>query len=193
LYLPLCCKKMQVRSPRYGLGINFTIMKNLARLALVLTCLLTTAAFAQWQWLDKDGRPVFSDRAPPPNIPEKSIVQRPGKMAVVPRSDAAAADQTTAPAQALASAPRVSGIDKALAEKKKNAEAAEAAKRKADEDRVTAAKADNCQRARSAKAGLDSGVRLARVNAKGEREVMDDAARMVETKRIQSIIDTDCK
>ena len=136
---------------------------------------------------------MFSDRAPPPNIPEKSIVQRPGKMAVVPRSDAAAADQTTAPAQALASAPRVSGIDKALAEKKKNAEAAEAAKRKADEDRVAAAKADNCQRARSAKAGLDSGVRLARVNAKGEREVMDDAARMVETKRIQSIIDDDCK
>ena len=168
-------------------------MKNLARLVLVLTCFLTTAAFAQWQWLDKDGRPVFSDRAPPPNIPEKSIVQRPGKTAVVPQSDAAAGNQATAPAQALASAPRVSGVDKALTEKKKKAEAAEAAKRKADEDRVAAAKADNCKRARLAKAGLDSGLRLAHSNAQGEREFLDDAARAVETKRIQSIIDADCK
>lgn len=168
-------------------------MKKYAYLAIVLTCCLSMAAFAQWQWLDKDGRPVFSDRAPPPNIPEKSIVQRPGKTVAMPESNAATSDQVALPAQAAASAPKVSGVDKDLADKKKKTEAAEAAKRKAEEDRVAAAKADNCQRARSAKAGLDSGVRLARVNAQGKREVMDDTARMVETKRIQSIIDADCK
>jgi len=168
-------------------------MKNLARWALVLTCLLSTAAFAQWQWLDKDGRPVFSDRAPPPNIPEKSIVQRPGRTIAVPEASVGASDQAVLPTQTVASAPKVTGVDKDLAEKKKKAEAAEAAKRKAEEDRVAAAKADNCKRARLAKAGLDSGLRLAHSNAQGEREFLDDAARAVETKRIQSIIDADCK
>jgi hypothetical protein len=40
---------------------------------------------------------------------------------------------------------------------------------------------------------MDSGARLARTNAKGEREIMDDAARATESQRIQSVIDADCK
>jgi hypothetical protein len=31
------------------------------------------------------------------------------------------------------------------------------------------------------------------VNAKGEREIMDDSARVAEQKRVQSVIDSDCK
>lgn len=152
-------------------------------------------AMAQWQWLDKDGRPVFSDRAPPPGIPEKSILLRPDKAPVLVATDAAQAQDNPAAAAAEngTSAPRVAGVDKELAEKKKKAQADEAAKRKAEDDRISAARADNCKRARSAKAGLDSGVRIARTNAKGEREFLDDAARSVESKRVQSIIDSDCK
>ena len=71
--------------------------------------------------------------------------------------------------------------------------AAEAAKKKAEEQKVAAARADNCKRARSAKADLDSGVRIARTNAKGEREVLDDAQRAAEQKRIAGIIQSDCK
>lgn len=168
-------------------------MKNLARIAFVLACLVSTAVSAQWQWLGKDGRPVFSDRAPPADVPEKSIVQRPGKSAALPDAQAGAAEAAASTVKAPASGPKPGGVDKALEEKKKKLEAAEAAKRKAEEDRIAAAKTDNCQRARSAKAGLDSGVRLARLNAKGEREVMDDAARLAESKRVQAIIDADCK
>ena len=40
---------------------------------------------------------------------------------------------------------------------------------------------------------LDSGVRIARTNEKGEREFMDDAARAAEAKRTQDIIASDCK
>jgi hypothetical protein len=36
-------------------------------------------------------------------------------------------------------------------------------------------------------------VRLARVNEKGEREMVGDADRASELKRIKAIIDTDCK
>lgn len=184
---------MQVQSLLYGVGIHSRVMKKTVLIAVVLTCLLPVVASAQWQWLDKDGRRVFSDRAPPAEVPEKSIVQRPGKSTALPDAQAGVAEAAAATAKAPAIGPKLGGVDKALEEKKKQLEAAEAAKRKAEEDRIAAAKADNCQRARSAKAGLDSGVRLARVNAKGEREVMDDAARMAETKRVQAIIDADCE
>jgi hypothetical protein len=92
-----------------------------------------------------------------------------------------------------ASGSKVSTIDKELEAKKKQAADAEVAKRKADEERVTKAKIENCARAKQAKTSFDSGVRIARTNAAGEREIMDDAARAAEAKRIQGIINTDCK
>lgn len=97
----------------------------------------------------------------------------------------------SAPLQA-ASAPKLSGVDKDLLEKKKKAEEAETAKRKADEEKIVKAKVENCARAKQAKTSFDSGVRIARTNDKGEREVMDDAARAAEVKRIQAVIDADC-
>ena len=48
-------------------------------------------------------------------------------------------------------------------------------------------------RAKQAKASFDSGLRISRTNAAGEREFMDDAARASELKRIQGIIASDCK
>ncbi len=77
--------------------------------------------------------------------------------------------------------------------KKKQAEAADAAKKKDAEAKQAAQKADNCKRAQEAKATLDSGMRIARLNANGEREVLDDQARAVEMKRAQDIISADCK
>ena len=55
------------------------------------------------------------------------------------------------------------------------------------------AKADNCSRARQGKATFDSGIRVARLNAQGEREIMDDKARATENRRLQTVIDSDCK
>ena len=51
------------------------------------------------------------------------------------------------------------------------------AKAKAEEQRVAAAKAENCKRAREQIRTLESGMRMARINDKGEREVLDDKAR----------------
>ena len=152
----------------------------------------TMAVSAQWQWLDKDGRKVFSDRAPPADIQEKNILKRPGNRPAAAAPTPSTEPPVTAP-QAASSAPKISGVDKELQEKKKKADEAEAAKRKADEEKVIKSKADNCARANQAKASFDSGVRIARTNEKGEREVMDDAARAAEMKRIQSVIESDCK
>jgi len=151
-------------------------------------CLLSTAASAQWLWIDQGGRKVYSDRAPPVEVLEKNILKRPGdRHATTDVTDGAA---IAAPA---ASAPRPGGINKELADKKKKTEEAELAKRKAEEERILKAKAESCARAKQAKAGFDSGMRMARINDKGEREIMDEAARAAELNRIQSVIDSDCQ
>lgn len=159
---------------------------------------LPLSASAQWQWIDKDGKKVFSDQAPPPDVPEKNILRRSGMPPPRPATgiDAPAAEGTEAvapKARESAAAPKPSGVDKELEEKTKKAEAEEKAKRAAEEAKVAKAKADNCARAREGKSTLDSGIRIAKVNAKGEREIMDDSARVAEQKRVQSVIDSDCK
>lgn len=155
--------------------------------------MMAMAASAQWQWIDKDGRKVFSDRAPPAEVQEKNILKRPVARAAVASTTAAVADVSAPVPQPAASAPKLNGIDKDLQDKKKKAEESELAKRKAEEEKVLKAKVENCARAKQAKASLDSGMRIARTNEKGEREVMDDDARASEMKRIQSVIEADCK
>jgi hypothetical protein len=166
-------------------------MKFAHRLVLGwVCCLLPLAASAQWQWVDNHGKKVFSDQPPPSDVPEKNILRRAG----VPPSRAAAAPVEAAPAPALeAAAPKPAGVDKELEAKKKKAEAEEMARQDADAAKVAKAKAENCDRARQAKATYDSGMRVARVNASGEREILDDTARAAEQKRLQSIIQSDCK
>jgi hypothetical protein len=165
-------------------------MKLHRPLALALACTLSIAASAQWQWLDNSGNKVFSDRGPPPEIPAKNILKQPGG---APKTAPLAAPAVTTPASTPASAPKISGTDKALEEKKKQAEDAETAKRKTEADKIAATKADNCVRARQSKANYDSGMRIARINDKGEREVLDDDARATELKRVQDTISADCK
>src|SRR5450830_498425 len=169
-------------------------MNHIQKFLICATCLVSLAASAQWQWIDKDGHKVFSDRAPPADVLDKNILKRPSSRTVSSGTTATPPMATTAPSPAeMASAPKLSGVDKELAEKKKKAEEAETAKRKAEEEKVVKAKVENCARAKQAKTSFDSGVRIARTNDKGEREVMDDAARTSEVKRIQSIINSDCK
>ena len=151
------------------------------------------SAFAQWQWIDKDGRKVFSDRSPPAEINEKDILKRPGgrgPVAVAAVSEPAASMPAIA---AKGSAPKLTGKDAQLEARKKQAEEEEAAKKKAEEEKVAVAKADNCAQAKRYITTVDSGVRIATTNAKGEREVMDDSKRAEEKKRAQSVADSSCK
>ena len=151
---------------------------------------ISSAALAQWQWVDGTGRKVFSDTPPPSSIPEKSILKKPGAgvaPAVVAEDPAAAAPVANAPA-----APQVPARDTELEARKKQAEQAEEAKKKAEMERMVKARAESCERARKAKITMDSGVRLATTNAKGEREIMDDKAKAAETQRMEGIIRSDC-
>lgn len=162
------------------------------RLALVaLACTAPLLAAAQWQWIDKDGRRVFSDQPPPLDVPASKIVRQPG-VRPAPAAAANEAPATTAAAAPTAAVPKLTGKDKELEAKKKQVEAAEADKKKAEEAKFAAAQAENCTRARSAKAVFDTGARVARVNAQGEREFYTDDQRAAEVKRLEGVIARDC-
>ena len=166
-------------------------MKLIQTLIFCVACALSLSAAAQWQWVDKDGNKVFSDTPPPSDIPDSKILRKP-----LPRGQSGAMP-SAAPVEAATAAPKPAGADKELVDKKKqlekqNAEA-DAAKRKAEEERLASIKADNCTRARQSKAGLDSGVRMARTNDKGEREFYDEKMTADENQRLQGIIDQNCK
>ncbi len=174
-------------------------MKPHKLLLLTVACTWALGASAQWQWLDKDGRKVFSDRPPPLEVPQKNILKQPGygkaSSQPVPAQAPAAGTATAAPASAAASAPaapQVSGKDKKLEEAKAKADADEAAKKKAEEERIAKVKADNCARARKSETSLTSGGLIGTVNDKGERGFMDDATREAELKRAKGVIASDC-
>ena len=169
-------------------------MKILIR-ALVSGVLLGLAisASAQWTWVDKDGRKVFSDRPPPPDVRESNILKRPSAPPPAEANTTPRAASAASAGKSAATLPAPAATEKELAEKLKAADAAEAARKKDEADRVARVKADNCNRAQQARSTYASGVGLSRINAKGEREVIGDAARAAETQRLDSIIATDCR
>lgn len=154
--------------------------------------LFSTGAVAQWQWVDDTGRKVFSNTPPPAGTPERSILKRPGPRPAPALAPAAEQGESAEKAAAAPAVPAPPVRDEALEARKRQAEAAEAEKRKAEEARIAQRRADNCERAQRAKSTLDSGIRMATVNAKGERAFMDDAARSAETQRLAEIIRNDC-
>lgn len=159
-----------------------------------LACAVPLLAWSQYQWIDKDGRKVFSDRPPPADVPAAKILRTPrGQATPAAAEPTVAAAGAASAAKPAGSAPRLSGKDKELEEKKKQADAAAAAKQKEEEAKFAQAQAENCQRAKQSKTTFSSGQRIARVNEKGEREFVDDKQRAEEIARLEAIIARDCK
>jgi Domain of unknown function (DUF4124) len=151
--------------------------------------LASPAAHAQWKWRDKNGQVTASDLPPPRDVPDKDILQRPELTA---RRAAPAAQ----PAASAASAPGLAAkpaTDPELDKRIKLAEQDAAAKKKAEDDRLASQRRENCSRARNQLATLESGIRITRLNAKGEQEYIDDGTRANETRRARDIIAAECR
>ncbi len=139
-------------------------------------------AWAQWQWVDAQGQKVFSDRAPSADVPEKNILQRPKTVQPqdAPKNAAAAATPAnSAPptANAVVDKNKAAMLDL-------NTQLAEQNK---------ASRARNCTEARRQLGILKSGVRIAKINDKGDREFLDDAAIAAEIKQFQRTADSECQ
>lgn len=159
---------------------------------------LAVPADAQWMWRDKDGRVTASDRPPPATIADKDILSRPPQRAaqapgVAPAAAASAPAATASAAAAAGPVATNTPLDRELEARKRAAEQQQAARQKAEEDKLAATRAENCRRARSHAAALESGQRIARFNAQGEQEVLDDAGRAEEMRRARELIASDCR
>ena len=170
-------------------------------LPVLLTMALWSAlpASAQYRWKDANGQVHASDLPPPREVPDKAILQRPSRSqgpAVAPGSAASPAPSRAAPASPAAATPLrpASGpVDPELAARRRQADADARARAGADDERTAAQRADNCQRARKQLAKLDSGQRLARQNAQGERVLVDEASRSSDADAARRVIASDCR
>ena len=168
-----------------------TAVRSIVIGAAAVLALIALPAEAQWKWRDGTGHVQYSDLPPPASTPDKDILARPAQRKAAQNATFPA---SAASAPAAASSPLVARTsDPELEAKRKKAESDQAAKQKVEDDKVAAAKADNCSRARSQVKTIESGVRLARTNDKGEREIMDDSARDAEMKRSRDVMAADCK
>lgn len=169
---------------------DLPLPRRLAGLGLAaLACLLIASpAEAQWKWRDSRGQVHISDIPPPRDVPDKDVLQRPEVSVRKPP-----APMPAPAAAAVASAPAKAAVDPELEERRKRAEQEQAARAEADKQKAAAVRKDNCQRARDQLATLDSGQRIARIKADGEREILDDDMRAKETKRARDIIASECR
>ncbi len=166
---------------------------NLRRVALLGVGLLLTAdVLAQWAWKDDNGRLMFSDRPPPPTVKAEQIVRQPGGGSSQPslRSgdelprDAAKGDASKAGQKTLA--------EREMEYRKRQTERAESEKKSAEQQQLAQRRQQECDRSRGYLRSLEDGVRIARTDAQGNREFLDDNQRNAEITRTREMIARDC-
>ncbi len=180
--------KSNFRSYKHAAIYLVNNMKTLIlRTTLVLATLFTvsTAALAQYVWLDDKGSKQFSDQPPPPNVPQNKILKSPGLTldSVVSEPDTDA-DQAKKPKQPESIA------EKEAAYKKRRDELAAKEKKASEEAKNTAAKAENCRRMREYQQSLVSGQQFALTDANGTSTLMTAEKRKQEISTVnQNLLD----
>lgn len=175
--------------------LNARTMRKLSIAIAVSAALVAGLAAAQtaplpnaWKWRDASGQIHVSDVPPPLSVPAKDILNRPPLQRKVAAAAAAAASAASA---VLSSAtPR---SDPELDARRKRAADEQLVQQRAQQDKDAAVRAENCGRARAHLAALADGQRIARTNAQGEREVLDDQGRAGEMQRARAVIASDCR
>ncbi len=166
--------------------------------AAALAC--SAPAAAQWAWRDAAGRMVYSDLPPPSSVPARDIVRQPPAAPAL-RFDAMPEAQNETPAQAKAQPepPRAAAqprtptyVEREIEWQRRQQQLAASEKKAADEDARKAQIAENCERLRAYQRALEGGFRVARLNAAGQQEFLDDAARASETERTRAQIEKQC-
>lgn len=169
---------------------NLRVFSNACALAATLAGLLATVpaqAGPQWKWRDANGVMQYTDRPPPAGTPDSQILSRPAQLNRAPKPIESAASDAQPASKAGKSA------DPELEARRRKAEEKKAEEKKVEEEKQAKVRAENCDRARSYDRSLKDGMRIARTNANGEREVLDDQARADEIQRTQEAIQSNCK
>jgi len=128
-------------------------------LFLVLALAALPAWAQQYKWVDQDGRVRYGD-VPPPGVNAQRLRPPSGPAAPATATGAKKGEKALTPEQAF---------------QKRQQEAAKDAEKAAQSDAAAAEKRENCQRAQESLRTYESGGRISRTDAKGERYYLDDA------------------
>ena len=159
-----------------------------AALAAGLVAAQTAPLPNAWKWRDAGGQIHVSDVPPPLSVPAKDILDRPPL-----QRKAIAAAAATASAASVPVATGGPKTDPELEARRKRAADEQTALQREQTEKDSAVRAENCGRARGHLAALADGQRIARTNAQGEREVLDDKGRAEEMQRARAVIASDCR
>jgi len=141
------------------------------RIVFLMAALAVAAAAhaQQFKWVDKNGKVQYGDTPPP------------GAKVTPLKAPAAPPAPPTLPAAAAAKDSATKGPQKALtpeeAFRKRQEDQKKAAEKSAAADKEATEKKQNCERAQAQLRDLESGMRIARSNEKGERVFIDDGQR----------------
>ncbi len=151
------------------------------RLSVVLfSAFLAAPAHAQIKcWTGTDGKRACGD-TPPPGAKVTTVKAPSGPSAPSPSAkDAAAKDAKKGP---------LTPAEQEQEFRKRQAEAQKARDKAAQAEQEAAAKKENCQRAQENLRTLESGQRIARTDAQGERYYIDDAQRAQDTAKARDLV-----
>jgi hypothetical protein len=157
-------------------------------LALLLAAAVSPAA-AQWAWKDENGRVVYSDRPPPATVRTDQIVRQGGSIGGAPSQGGAApaAGDSRAEGKDTKSGPKTYA-EREMEYRKRQQERADADKKSSEESAQSSRKSADCERARGYLRALEDGQRVARTDAQGNREFLDDAQRASEISRMRESV-----
>ncbi|TAK43139.1 MAG: DUF4124 domain-containing protein [Betaproteobacteria bacterium] len=157
-------------------------------LIVLLAVLAAGAAQAQVQcWTNKDGRRECGD-SPPPGAKVREIR---GAATPAPAAPASPAAKSAAAKDAKQGPLTPAEQEQAFRKRQIDAEKARETEAKAQAD--AARKKENCESSRNALRALESGARIARTDAKGERYYLDDAQIAAETTRARQAVQQSCE
>ncbi len=151
------------------------------QLFLVLLCLFAASAFAQqYKWRDADGKVRYGD-VPPAGVKAE-------------RLKGPATGYAPAPAPAAAASKDASGkpLTPEQAFRKRQEEAAKDRDTQAKADQAAQQKRENCERAQAALRTLESGQRVSRTTAQGERYFLAEAGIAQETEKARQAVQQSC-
>jgi Domain of unknown function (DUF4124) len=152
-------------------------------LVLLIGLALAGAAQAQIKcWTTADGKRACGD-APPAGAKVTTV-----------RGASAPPDGAPATAASAKDAPKgpQTAAEKEQDYRKRQGEAQKAAAKAEQEQQDAAAKKENCDRSRETLRSLESGERIQRTDAKGERYIMEDAQREQETVKARTLVQQAC-
>jgi hypothetical protein len=139
--------------------------------------LATAAAAQQYKWVDQNGKTQYGD-VPPPGVQAQRLKPPPAGPAP---SAAAKKDQKGA-----------KPLSPEAAYRKRQEDAQKDNEKSAQAEQEAAARRENCARAQEQLRQLETGQRIARTDAKGERYFLDDAQVAQEMTRTRQIVQQSC-